>query len=149
MFQIIETCFFLVCLLLIIQQKSWIRQSKEAKKRKIIHKQCLMVFKSCSSIFPATLRSHFKPKPAPYMTGICVFSPYNATHNKQQSAGPVCCLSRLSLVDRTLPCLLARHQVAAIAVTLPSSPFLFLSLCIGWMDWTDGGFLCVAGERRH
>lgn len=78
MFQVIKTCFFLF-VWLIIQQKSWVR--------KIIHEQCLLVFKSCNSIFPATLHSHFNPKPAPYVTGICVFSPYNHTHNKQQKAG--------------------------------------------------------------
>lgn len=37
-------------------------------------------------------------------------------------------VSRLSLVGRTLPCFLAGHQDAAIAVTHPSS--FFSSLCL-------------------
>lgn len=66
--------------------------------------------------------------------------------HQRLNSSPVCVFflsSGLSLMDRTLLCLLARHQVSAIAVTLPSSlsPFLFLSLCCF--------FLCLEGERRH
>lgn len=56
-------------------------------------------------------------------------------------------VSRLSLVNPTLPCFLARHQVAAIAVTLSSSfsrsvsssrSVSLLSYRVNWQDWESG-----------
>lgn len=44
------------------------------------------------------LHSDFNPQSSSSVTGSCVFGPHDRTHNEQQSAGPVCCLARVSSV---------------------------------------------------
>lgn len=122
----------------------------------IHHDRCLLVFKSCSVVhilIPNQLLT--------WLTFVCTCM--MSSSQLPQSAASL--VSGLSLVDRILLCLLARHQVAEIAVTLPSflslsiSLFSFsLSVClqshqVNLQDWESfPGFLCtqtLAGERRH
>lgn len=108
---------------------------KYVNASKIHHDRCLLVFKSCSVVhilIPNQLLT--------WLTFVCTCM--MSSSQPPQSAASL--VSGLSLVDRILLCLLARHQVAEIAVTLPSflPSSLFLFLCFLFL------FLSVCSHIR-
>lgn len=119
--------------------------------------------------FPALLYTRILiPKAAPQWLAVVylVLMIAHIMSSSQPAQSAAWLVSRLSPVDRTLPCFLARHQFAAIAIPLPLSLCFSLLLYVplqsyrvNWQDWESNlfcsrffFFFCtqtVARERRH
>lgn len=100
--------------------------------------------------FPALLYTRILiPKAAPQWLAVVylVLMIAHIMSSSQPAQSAAWLVSRLSPVDRTLPCFLARHQFAAIAIPLPLSLCFSLLLYVplqsyrvNWQDWESNLF---------